>query len=251
VAFLRLSILSTSFLVPQFLTSVRGFRALQVGDTLMWIALPQLLVSPLVGLLLRRIDARMVASVGFVLISAACYMVAHELTPLWGSDQFLLSQLFQSVGQSFALTGIVFFAIQHLRPQDALTFGAMLQTARLMGGEIGQAFVVTLDRVREQAASNLIGLHVQSGDERVLARIQAYAAATHAAGGPSSATARGAAVLGSVVRSMASTEGVIDCFEVLAGLAAVAMMLLTWQNAAPRGPAAHRPLFAPEDVARP
>ena len=51
----------------------------------------------------------------------------------------------------------------HLRPEDALTFGGAVQTARLMGGQLGQAFVVTLTRVRTQTASNLIGQHVRIG----------------------------------------------------------------------------------------
>ena len=251
VSFLRLTILSTSYLIPQFLGTVRGFRALEMGGTFYWIALPQLVVCPLAGLLLRRIDPRMVASVGFILVSYACYQVAHNLTPIWGSDQFLLSQLLQAVGQSFALSGIVFFAIQHLRPQDAITFGAMLQTARLMGGEIGQAFVVTFDRVRSQIASNLIGLHVQSGDIAVNARIQAYAAATRAAGDPLAGTARGAKILGTVVHNLAATEGVIDTFEAIAAFAALALILMAAQNPAPRGPATHRSLFAPEKAAQP
>ena len=54
----------------------------------------------------------------------------------------------------------------------------MLQTARLMGGEIGSAFVTTFARVRGQVASNLIGQHVQVGDPHVIERVRAYGAAT-------------------------------------------------------------------------
>ena len=161
VAFLRLTLLATAYLIPLYLGSVRGFRALEVGQTTFWIAAPQLILCPLAALMLRRSDPRLVASIGFVFISVACLMVAHSLTPLWGSDQFLPSQLLQAVGQSFALSGVLFFVVLHLRPQDALTFGALIQTARLMGGQVGQAFVVTLARVRGQIASNLIGLHIQ------------------------------------------------------------------------------------------
>src|SRR5271163_4073718 len=178
VAFLRLTITSAGFFIPLFLGTVGGFRALEVGETLIWIAVPQRIVCPLAALILRRTDARLVASIGFIFISVACLMVAYNLTPLWGSYQFLPSSLLQAVGQSFALSGVVFFGILHLRPQDALTFGAVLQTARLMGGEVGSAFQATFARVREQAASNLIGQHVQVGDPQVLERVQAYGAAT-------------------------------------------------------------------------
>ncbi len=66
-------------------------------------------------------------------------MVAYGLTPVWGSFQFLPSALLQAAGQTFALSGVVFFGILHLKPQDALTFGGVLQTARLLGGEMGTA----------------------------------------------------------------------------------------------------------------
>jgi MFS transporter, DHA2 family, multidrug resistance protein len=244
IAFLRLTILSTSYLIPLYLQSVRGYRALEVGQTLVWIAAPQLIFCPLAALMLRRSDARLVSSIGFIFVAIACLMVAHGLTPDWSSDQFLPSQLLQAVGQSFALSGILFLAVLHLRPQDALTFGAMVQTARLMGGQIGQAFVVTLARVRSQTASNLIGLHVQAGDGAVQQRLAAYAAATGRAGADPSGPARAASVLGAVVRSAATTQGVIDAFVAVGALTAVVLMLVAVQRRAPLGPASHTPLFA-------
>ena len=170
-------------------------------------------------------------------------MVAHGLTPSWGTDQFLPSQLVQAVGQSFALSGTVFFAILHLRPQDALTFGAALQTARIMGGEIGLAFITTFLRVRGQVASNLLGQHVQVGDVQVLQRIQAYGAATASAGDPTQTTTRGAAVLNNIVHATSITQGIMDSFVVLAGATAITVILIVTRRAAPPGPASHIPLF--------
>jgi DHA2 family multidrug resistance protein len=251
IAFLRLTILSTAYAIPQFLQVVRGFRALEVGQTLVWIAVPQMLVCVAAGFLLRRIDPRLVASVGFMCICIACLMVAYGLTPLWGTDQFLPSQLLQAVGQSFALSGTVFFAVLHLRPQDALTFGAATQVARLMGGEVGQAFIATFIRVRGQTASNLLGLHVQIGDAQVIQRLQTYAAATATAGDPSSAPARGAAVLGGVIHSVAITQGIIDGFIVIAALTAVTLIVIVTRKAAPPGPASHVSPFGASDASSP
>jgi DHA2 family multidrug resistance protein len=247
IALLRLTILSSAYLIPLFLGAVRGFRALEVGQTLIWIAVPQLVFCPLAGLMLRRSDPRLVASIGFIFISVAGLMVAYGLTPIWGSDQFLPSQLLQAVGQSFALSGVLFFAVLHLRPQDALTFGGAVQVARLLGGEIGTAFVVTLARVRGQVASNLIGLHVQNGDGRMLQRVQGYAAATARAGDPESGFVRGASVLGNAVRAAATTQAVMDTFVAVSALTAVALLLAIAHKPAPLGPASARPLFAPRD----
>ncbi len=241
VAFLRLTILSTAYLIPQYLGAVRNFRALQVGDTLIWIAIPQLVVCPISAFALRRADPRMAPAVGLCLVAVACLMVANGLTPSWGSDEFLASQLVQALGQSLALSGIVFFGVLYLRPEDSLTFGAMLQIARLMGGEIGQAFVVTFTRLREQRASNLIGLHVRIGDVDVMQRLHTYAAVAGRAGAPNALA--GASLLGRTVRAMATTQGVIDAYVTIAAAVAFALLLLTLLDPPPRGPASHMPLL--------
>jgi DHA2 family multidrug resistance protein len=244
VAFLRLTILSTAYLIPQYLGAVRGFRALEVGETLIWIAAPQLLVCLLAAISLRRFDPRLVASIGFLLIAFACLLVAHNLTPLWSSNQFMTSQLMQAVGQSFALSGVIFFGILHLKPQDALTFGAGIQTARLMGGQIGSAFIATLVRVRSQVASNHIGQHVTSGDPDVLARLHAYAAVAGRGVDAGTANGRAALLLGQAVRSAASVQGVIDGFLMIAALTALALAMVVAHKPAPIGPASHLPLFS-------
>jgi DHA2 family multidrug resistance protein len=245
ISFLRLTILSTALVIPQYLQTVRGFRALEVGETLTWIAAPQLLICFLAGFTLRRSDPRMVAVFGFVCICVACLLVAYNLTPVWGSDQFIPAALLQAVGQSFALSGTVFFAVLHLRPQVALSFGAAIQIARLFGGEIGTAFITTFVRVRGQVASNHLGQHIQIGDTQVLQRIQAYGAATARAGDPTSASTRGAAVLNNVVHASAITQGIIDAFVVIAAATAITVIFIVTRRAAPPGPASHIPVFAP------
>jgi len=249
IAFLRLTILSTAFVIPQFLQVVRGFRAIEVGETLVWIAAPQLIICYMAGYVLRRFDPRLVASCGFICICIACLTVAHTLTPLWGSDQFLPSQLLQAVGQSFALSGVVFFAILHLRPQDALTFASAIQVSRLMGGELGTAFIGTFVRKRGQIASNLLGQHVQIGDGDVIQRVQAYASATTRAGTPANAATRGEAVLSNVVHSLSITQAIIDSFVVIAAATAVVLIIIVTRRAAPPHPAEHTPIFGPRKEA--
>jgi DHA2 family multidrug resistance protein len=249
ISFLRLTILSTAFVIPQFLQTVRGFRALEVGQTLVWIAAPQLLICFLAGYVLRRVDARIVGTFGFMCICIACLTVAHTLTPLWGSDQFIPTALLQAVGQSFALSGTIFFAVLHLRPQVALSFGGAIQIARLFGGEVGTAFISTFVRVRGQIASNHLGQHIQIGDGQVIQRLQAYGAATARAGDPASAATRGAAVLNNVVHASALTQGIIDAFVVIAAATAVTVILIITRRAAPPGPASHVPVFAPRKAA--
>ena len=222
----RFIILSTSYLIPQYLTTVQNFRSLEVGKVLAWIAVPQFLLVPLIATVLRWIDPRLILALGLWCVGLACFM-ASDLTRDWATDDFLASQVLQAFGQSAALISLVLFAVRHLRPADAVTFGVVLQTARLLGGEAGNAFMQTYVRVREQVDSNLLGLHVMSGDVDTADRLAAYANAIAArSDGVAGASARAASLLVQAVRNQANVLSYRDGFIVVA-FAVIVMLLLT------------------------
>ena len=153
--------------------------------------------------------------------------MASFITSDWATDDFLISQVLQAFGQSAALISFVLFAVRHLRPADAMTFGVVLQTVRLMGGEAGNAFIQTYVRVREQVDSNLLGLHVISGASDVAERLAAYtnAIATQSIGATGAAS-RAASLLAQAVRDQADVLSYRDGFTIVS-IAVVAMLLMT------------------------
>src|SRR5271156_1127463 len=173
VAFFRFIILSTSYIIPQYLATIQNYRALETGGVLQWIALPQFLIAPIVATILRFVDPRLPMAFGFAMVGWACFMAA-QLTHDWATDDFLPSQLLQAVGQTFALTSVVWFNLKHLEPKEALTYGAVMQIARLFGSELGSGFIQTFLRVREQMYSNLVCLHVIIGSNATEQRLQYY-----------------------------------------------------------------------------
>jgi DHA2 family multidrug resistance protein len=225
ITFFRFASLSTSYIIPQYLTTVQNYRAMEIGGVLLWIALPQFLLAPVVATILRFVDARSLMAFGFALVGCACFM-AGQLTHEWAGGDFLPSQIVQAVGQSLGLTSLVWFAVKHLEPSEVLTFGAMLQTARLLGGELGTAFVQTFLRVREQLYSNLLGLRVTSGSLLTDQRLQHYAqAVTGRSVGQTEAGARATALLARSVQGQANVLAYIDGFMIL-GFAAIGALLL-------------------------
>jgi MFS transporter, DHA2 family, multidrug resistance protein len=234
VAFFRFVLLSTSYIIPQFLETIQNYRALEVGGALKWIALPQFLVSPVVATVLRFVDARVMMAVGFALVGCACFM-AGQLTHDWATDDFLPSQLVQAVGQCVALTSVLWAILQGLDPKEILTFGAVVQTMRLFGAELGSAFIQTFIRVREQVYSNLIGLHVTTGSALTDQRLADYAAAIEARSvGEPQAHARATAILAQAVQDQAYVLAYIDGFMVL-GFATIGALLLMLLLRAPSG----------------
>ena len=98
---------------------MRGYRALEVGQTLIWLSCRSSLIRLVVrGYSMRRMDPRFIASCGFILICVGCLMVAHGLTAQLGHRPVPLPSQPVHAGRwvkSFALPGTVFFAILHLR----------------------------------------------------------------------------------------------------------------------------------------
>jgi DHA2 family multidrug resistance protein len=236
ITFFRFVILSTSYIIPQYLTTVQNYRAIEVGGVLMLIALPQFLLAPIVATALRFVDARLGMALGFALIGCACFM-AGQLTGEWAGNNFLPSQIIQAVGQSLALTSILWFALQHLDMSQIFTFGAVLQTARLFGGELGSAFIQTFVRVREQIYSNLIGLHVSVGSGLTDQRLQDYARiVADRSVGNSEANARATALLARAVQDQANVLAYIDGFMFvgLTVISALALMLFLRDPPAPK-----------------
>jgi DHA2 family multidrug resistance protein len=231
ISFFRMVILSTSYIIPQYLITVQGYRALEVGGALIWIAMPQFLLAPIIATILRFVDARVTMALGFAFIGAACAM-AGQLTSDWAADEFMPSQILQAVGQTFALTSVVWFAIKHLKPAEALTFGALLQTGRLFGAQIGSAFIQTFVRVREQIHSNFLGQHIVSGAPSTVARLQGYAHAvmSHSVGEPQG-TARAAAILAETARKQSYVLAYIDGFMLLSfGVIAALLLMVTLRD---------------------
>ena len=162
--------------------------------------------------------------------------MAAQLTQDWAGVDFLPSQIVQAVGQSVGLTSLVWFFLQHLQPSQAITFGALLQTGRLFGAELGTGFMQTFVRMREQVYSNLLGLHVATGSALTGERLQGYARAVSGRSvGEGEAHVRAAALLARAVQRQAYVLAYIDGFMILAfAVIAVLLLMLTLRTPQPQ-----------------
>ena len=150
---------ATAFLVPSYLGHVQGLRSLQIGDTLLWVALPQLIAIPAATLLLRRVDAQLLLGIGLALMAGGAW-IDTRLTHAWIGHDFLPALLVEALGLALAIVSLINFTLGHAKPQQARTLGATIQTARLFGAECAVVVMRRIFDLREQLYSNLIGLHV-------------------------------------------------------------------------------------------
>ena len=121
-----------------------------------------------------------------------------------------------------------------MRPDQILTFGAVLQTGRLFGAEIGSGFVQTFVRVREQVYSNLIGLHVAGGTTLTDQRLLDYSHAVFGRSiGLAQANARGVGLLAQAVQRQANVLAFVDAFMVLGFAVMVVLVLMLFLRTPP------------------
>ena len=227
---------ATAFILPDYLTRVQGLRDLQIGDVLDWIALPQFVLVPMTALMLRRIDARLLLALGFAVIAIGSWMDTG-LTHDWANDDFLPSQIVEAVGLAVAITALITFAVANITPPQAAAIAATIQTARLFGNEIGNAFIQTFVRVREQVYSNLIGQHLTTGSDAANNAIAAFSSPFNVRPtGLGDVTEQGIGTIARLVQRESYVLAYIDGFWIIAWVLASSLLLLLLLRPPPPNP---------------
>src|SRR5207237_1430438 len=86
----------TTYLVPLFLAQVRGFNAWQIGETVVVTGLAQMAMSPFSAHIARRLDLRIMLSIGIGLFAVAMYLTAG-LTNQAGFAELYVPQVLRGV----------------------------------------------------------------------------------------------------------------------------------------------------------
>jgi DHA2 family multidrug resistance protein len=229
----RFVLLGTLLIIPQSL-SVRGLDAEQFGPAVLWTAVFELTLAIIGALLLYKgIDSHLLMAIGFTAIAFAC-LINSNFTSAWAPENYFRSELLMAVGQSFAMLGLVSALILQAAfsgaleaPQRALTFSAFYHTVRLLGGQAGVALMGHFIANQEKLHSNLLGLHVQSGNWLTDGSLHGLAAGLAGkSNGVAAATGRALGVVDSKLRLQAYSLTFIDAFHLIAW-ACVVMLFVT------------------------
>jgi DHA2 family multidrug resistance protein len=77
----RAVLVVTSYLVPQFLRIVHGYRSLELAWLLVWAVVPQAIALPLVWWLLKRLDARWIMVAGLAVCATSTAIRTQSSRP--------------------------------------------------------------------------------------------------------------------------------------------------------------------------
>jgi DHA2 family multidrug resistance protein len=170
MAVLGLGLYGTVYLVPLYLAQVQHYSALEIGETLMWVGIPQLFIIPFIPKLMRFVDVRLIIGFGLVLFGISCLMDAF-MDLNFAMNQFRISNIVRALGQPLVIIPLLSVATAGLPKEETGSASAIFNMMRNLGGSIGIALLSTLVTRREQFHSVRIGETVTLLTPQVIARI--------------------------------------------------------------------------------
>jgi DHA2 family multidrug resistance protein len=218
---LGMGLYGCTYILPVYLGQIQGYDAYQIGKTVMWMGLPQLVIIPLVPRLMKRIDSRALIAFGVVMFGASCLMVTH-MSALTGYDQFRWPQIVRAIGQPFIMIPLSALSTAGIAAgKESGSASALFNMMRNIGGSIAIATLATMMTNREHFHSARIGESISLFDVRTQQRL-AEATAHFASRGADLWTAGWQSIysLDRVVRRESFVMAFNDCFYLI-GMALV------------------------------
>ena len=217
-----------SYLLPQFLSQLADYNALQAGQVTFILGVPSLLLMAVFPVLEKRVDVRLLVGLGLVLYGVGCLMNARITADTSGSD-FTLSLLVIGLGQFFALMFLNSAATSAVGKDLAEDASGLFNAARNLGGSFGLAAITVL---RE----NRTWLHSARLAEAVTQNAPpnaALSADAAAAIDPGTAVEQGFASLSQGFQTAGTALAFSDVFFVFGAMMFVALPLVLLLKPAP------------------
>src|SRR6195256_5918122 len=139
-----MALYGSTVLLPLYLQVWLGYSAQEAGMVLSPGGVIGILLLPLVGRLLSKVDARYLIAFGFLVTSTALLHMAHTLHPGIDFRAAVLMRMFQASGIAFLFVPINSIVYNGIPPQKNNQVSGIVNLSRNMGGDIGIALVTTL-----------------------------------------------------------------------------------------------------------
>src|SRR5690554_3741117 len=167
---LGVGLYGTVFILPLYLAQIQGYNALQIGQVIMWMGLPQLLLIPLVPILMRFVDARLICACGLMLFGLGSFLTG-SLNLDFAGDQLIGIQIIRAIGQPMVMVPLSIIATAMIPPSQAGSASSLYNILRNLGGAIGIAALATILDSRTAYYFDILRSHVSAGNYAVTERL--------------------------------------------------------------------------------
>lgn len=203
------------YIIPVFLGNVAGYSAEQTGVVTMYSGASAFFVIPLIPVLMKYLDIRVIVGCGLALFALSCYMDL-DLTAQSGRSELFLSQLVRGVGQALIFMPLSQAAIAGVPQSDAADAAGLFNIARNVGGSCGLALTATLIDLRFTHHQHILREHLAAGGPADSYLDQAAAGFAALGAGPGDAYAMSLGQLALLIDREALVMTYTDCFWVFA-----------------------------------
>jgi DHA2 family multidrug resistance protein len=205
----------STFVLPLFLSEIAGYNTLRIGEVIMWMGLPQIVMMPVAAVLAKRFDNRVICTAGLLLFAASCFMNAR-MDASTGHDQLVMSQVLRALGQPLIVLTLSNFAIHRVELPNLSSASSLYNMSRILGGAVGTAILATTITLREHLHSARIGESVSLFSNATHERLdQLSAGFVLHSGDAAGAQQQAVAVLDRLVRRESYVMAYNDCFFIL------------------------------------
>ncbi len=174
---LGIALYGSTVLLPQYEQVWLGYSAQQAGEALSPGGVIIILLMPLVGRLVSRVDNRWLIAFGYLVVSSSLFHMAHTLYPGIDFRTAVLLRVYQASGLAFLFVPINTIVYQGIPPEKNNAVSGIINLARNMGGDIGIAFVTTLIARRSQFHQARLVAGLDPGNPACRASLSALASA--------------------------------------------------------------------------
>lgn len=219
------------YIFPVYLSGIRGYNSLQIGEAMMVSGVSMFLTAPIAGRLSQTIDPRLMMGVGFLLFGFSCWMMTG-LTADWDYWNIFVPQILRGMSLMICMVPVSNIALGMLPPEKIKNASGLFNLTRNLGGAVGLALINTILRNREDFHYSRLAETVNGNNHTAQAAMgmleQGYASL-----GDASSTAALSTLTG-IVRQQSVIMSLADLFVLLSGLfASLALLLLLVQKPAP------------------
>lgn len=198
-----------TYIYPIYLSRVRGYSSLQIGETMFVSGLCMFIAAPIVGRLMNKIDPRILIGIGFAGFAVGTWQATY-VTKDWDFWELLVPQMLRGFSLMTAMVPINNVALGTLSPARLKNASGLYNLTRNLGGAVGLACINTL--INDRWDLHLARLHesVAWGHEQAERTLQALTGAYASMG--SDATLSATKRLALMVRQQALVMSLADVF---------------------------------------
>lgn len=132
-----------TYLYPLYLSSIRDYDSLMIGETVFVSGLAMFFTAPLAGILSSKIDLRLMLLLGFFGFGTSSWMLTG-MTADWDFRELLLPQILRGMSLMICMVPINNLALGTLPPEKMKSASGLYNLMRNLGGAVGLAVINTL-----------------------------------------------------------------------------------------------------------